>query len=1473
MNAHPGWTKFLEWLVNHSLQAGVLVLLIVLAQWMFRRRLTNRWRFALWWVVLARLLLPVGPQSAISVFNYLRPPASVRHSSIPVAGLQESAVTMEAAPQRARLDSQAQDRQSGTEIFPAAGPAPAQTQTPERRGDFKDYLIPAAAAVWLGGIAVLAACVLVQICRFQWKLSRSARKGAAALEGLLEECRRAFAVRRRIELLETRAVKSPALFGLFRLRLLLPEGFSGRFSERELRYIFLHELAHVKRGDLWLNWVISGLQIAHWFNPLIWFGFARLRSDRELACDELALLHAGEKAGTPYGETIIKLLEGLSRPAAIPGLVGILEDRKQMRRRIRMIAHFKKPGRWSALALLLVGAIAAATLTDAQSGKAPESAKATSLPPKQLTGMIDSGTNITVTLPDEEDADNGPRPDLTGEVRAKGGGPLKATVFIATAGPKTGTSVFCPSCYADCRKSAKADAEGQFKIESLSPRLIFRILAVAKGYKPKFVAKVDPAKGPVTIELEPITAADAPPERSLRGRVVDATGTPIEGATVEMEGVESKDGRGSWGAISGVDPLAVTDEKGEFLITAKDPFDMMDVTVEARLFARKGFDKLPSGGVENELKITEGSTLTGHVMVDGKPLQGVAVGVSAVDRNAGSYLGHFEVGTGANGAFMFVNLPPDADFWVYGIMSTMKQYGAIPIQKIHTAKDGETLDVGDLALGPAHRLRGRVELADGQPVPPRTRLLVSRDEAWDTMQLTLDKDGGFETTGLPAETVSLSVRVKGYHVSLQNKSLDRMNFWLIGKMDADVTNLVYLLEKGPDPQRDYNMQIPESEWPQNRTLAGAEGGADHSREWKVSGRVFDSETKQAISGFCVTPGQVDAFSKTGWDSLRAAQGDKSGSFLVYVNKRVATPLLKVEADGYLPGSLTLQPGDAANLEIPLTKGTGPAGIVAFPDGTPVAGASVVLICEGQNHQVDLNSRGELTAYWNNDLIARTDAGGHFSFKPQLDIRSVAAATTNGFAVVPIEALKTNAQITLQPFGKITGVLKRPSGPATNEDLDVDFIEPEAGYARINLQCHAVTDSQGRFTFDGVPPGHLELSYRIPFQGGHSWENRPLQEIDLQPAQTLDLKVEAPERSVARAGFGYQPPHAPERIPGVQITGVVLSPDGKPAADVDVGLEVEGIYLAIGKAELRGGRQEGVVTASGRDGSFSLPLYEKASSVVAVNEEGFARVWLEELKASRQIKLQKWGRVEGTLEINHHPGSNEMVSLQALAPPFQIVSQSKAGRLPRLIYENSAFQAKTDNQGHFTMIFVPPGEVTVDRLIRDEGNRSYTTRRLGTLDVKAGEVTAAHLKSNGRTVTGKVAFKGTNSAALSGGQAFLNTIPTEFLIKLRSGTLEERSAFMRSPEFKAVQSDARYFPATLLTDGTFRVPDVTPGKYYFGIDPKLPRLVQAGEAPTNLVMFASAQEIVVPASEDKNSETPFDAGTLAVKAFGFSVPEN
>jgi hypothetical protein len=166
-------------------------------------------------------------------------------------------------------------------------------------------------------------------------------------------------------------------------------GLTRSFSQEELRYVFLHELSHIKRRDILTGWLMTALQILHWFNPLVWLAFHRMRVDRELACDALALSYAKDEENQPYGRTIIKLLEGFGCSAWAPSMAGTVENKNQMKERISMIAKFRKTSRGPALAGALFITLGLVTLTDAQTSRKRSGEKAES----------GSAPNIVATSP------------------------------------------------------------------------------------------------------------------------------------------------------------------------------------------------------------------------------------------------------------------------------------------------------------------------------------------------------------------------------------------------------------------------------------------------------------------------------------------------------------------------------------------------------------------------------------------------------------------------------------------------------------------------------------------------------------------------------------------------------------------------------------------------------------------------------------------------------------------------------------------------------------------------------------------------------------------------------------------------------------------------------------------------------------------------------------------------------------------
>jgi beta-lactamase regulating signal transducer with metallopeptidase domain len=374
--------SFLFALGRSSVEAGVVVALVWAAQGMFRARLSPRWRATLWLLVVARLLLPFSFSSMTSIFNYLPHWTPQSHSS--------AVVEASASPPEVKSPKLL----SNSAVFRAAPMTPNPSK-PERAWPWQYWVL----AVWLGGAAFLTRRVVVASLAFRKHCARLRPCMAAVALSVFTECCERFKIKSPPALLESGSIGSPALHGLFRPRLLLPKGFAEQFSPVEMRYIFLHELAHLQRHDLALNWVMAALQAAHWFNPLIWFGFARWRADRELACDAIALEIAGPTENRDYGRTILHLMELVAPPVSSPTVVGILEEKSQLHRRIDMIANYVPARGWPRLTLLLTVGLAAVGLTDAQTQPSDLSAGTTPITDQAQLSQDLVGTWILVGEP------------------------------------------------------------------------------------------------------------------------------------------------------------------------------------------------------------------------------------------------------------------------------------------------------------------------------------------------------------------------------------------------------------------------------------------------------------------------------------------------------------------------------------------------------------------------------------------------------------------------------------------------------------------------------------------------------------------------------------------------------------------------------------------------------------------------------------------------------------------------------------------------------------------------------------------------------------------------------------------------------------------------------------------------------------------------------------------------------------------
>jgi hypothetical protein len=640
------------------------------------------------------------------------------------------------------------------------------------------------------------------------------------------------------------------------------------------------------------------------------------------------------------------------------------------------------------------------------------------------------------------------------------------------------------------------------------------VLVVAKGYEPTFFEKVDPVTGPLEAPLQRFERPGLQPNAQLLGRVVDSEGRPIEGAVVSPQGVERGEGT-TWGGLRGIDPLAVTDARGEFLITADKPFDALALKVEARLFARRTFLHVASGDTRHDLKVTEGASVVGRVLKDGRPLGGVAIGLVSVQRNVEVFTGEYVIGTMDDGAFLFVNVPPEMEYHVYGEMDSLAPHGAIPSTKLRTRGDGTTADAGELRVRPGHRLAGRVKFSDGGHIPEHTRVLVSREEAWDSTFMKLDAQGRFAFTNVPAEKLNVSVRVPRYRLAAANGSLDSYNpFRLVGKLTGDKTNLTILLEPGDHLPSDFT-SLPENERPENLPLLGIEEKRKLADTWTLTGRAVDAETGEPLTNFRLTVGrrQFPQSPWTDWQRARATE-HTGGTFALELSKQGGTVLLLAEAEGRLPEvSEPFEPG-RATIDFRLRKGSGPKGLLLLPDGSPAAGVTVLYL--GPGEQAGLSREGRFSgSRLPGGSQALTDPNGRFDFKPKFGECELYAASDAGFARVSPRDLAKNGNVTLQPWARVRGRLVRGGQPLPGERIDLGWpagFRAESGW----LHLHgSKSDADGYFTLEHVPPAELILTTRRQ-SGFGGWTNERQHLFTVKPGETLDLgtieKKDAPTAS-------------------------------------------------------------------------------------------------------------------------------------------------------------------------------------------------------------------------------------------------------------------------------------------------------------------------------------------------------------------------
>lgn len=289
-------------ILKMSITGGIVALLVIFAR-IFLKKAPKIFSYAMWAVVLFRLVSPISFESTVSLFS-LAPQSSIIESRLPLPEIQPSPIIT-----------------AQTAIASEPTGAPPQVAKPPAKPPSIMFVL---SVVWLFGGAV----VLLYSVRSYRKLRRSLKE-VTHIEG---------------NIYEVGELKTPFVFGILRPKIYLPVGLCAE----ERSYILAHEQVHIARRDYLVKPLAFLALCVHWFNPLVWISFALMSRDMEMSCDERVLRERGAAIKRAYSTSLLSLStsEHLPKSALAFGEGSVKE-------RIKNVLNYKKPAFWVSVAAII----------------------------------------------------------------------------------------------------------------------------------------------------------------------------------------------------------------------------------------------------------------------------------------------------------------------------------------------------------------------------------------------------------------------------------------------------------------------------------------------------------------------------------------------------------------------------------------------------------------------------------------------------------------------------------------------------------------------------------------------------------------------------------------------------------------------------------------------------------------------------------------------------------------------------------------------------------------------------------------------------------------------------------------------------------------------------------------------------------------------------------------------------------------
>lgn len=307
--------RIVDILIEVSLYSAIITIFILLFRAVFKNCISPRVQYAMWLLLVLRLMLPVTIESGLHIESILPErlvPVVQQETDFEIETPVTNEMPVVIQPSENVQEDTVLIPEHNAPVIPQdmPGDAPAAVQkTSESVRNINWRLI--AFWVWAAGAITFALWLIIIRLRFYNDMQQGITSVSPKVYVMYDACCAELGVKPITLWTVDRAI-SPGIAFFAHPVLLLPSSMDA--DEEKLRYAFLHELTHKKRLDHYMTILLMVLRVIYWFNPAVHIGFAEMRSDMETACDADVIAFVGRREKRGYLTAVLELFSYATHP-------------------------------------------------------------------------------------------------------------------------------------------------------------------------------------------------------------------------------------------------------------------------------------------------------------------------------------------------------------------------------------------------------------------------------------------------------------------------------------------------------------------------------------------------------------------------------------------------------------------------------------------------------------------------------------------------------------------------------------------------------------------------------------------------------------------------------------------------------------------------------------------------------------------------------------------------------------------------------------------------------------------------------------------------------------------------------------------------------------------------------------------------------------------------------------------------------